>query len=156
MRVAIIGTRKPGIPQAELALKFMLRIPVDALVTSGNAEGTDQISKGWTKNIQYLPWNDYNVELGLGYKHCVAGGIKIFDGEIYRLWPYLAACEQGVMRLVRRNCCIILGRDGTQPVDAVYYYANEKNGVVQGGTKYGVELARSREIPCYNLKEATK
>jgi hypothetical protein len=132
---------------------FAARIDPEAVVTSGNAVGTDQVSKLWRKNIQYLPWSDYNQELGFGYKHCVAGGIKIFDGEILKLFPWIQGRTDGLWHLIRRNCCIILGKDGTNPVDAVYYYANEKKGIVEGGTRYAVELARSRGIPTYNLKQ---
>ena len=154
MRAAIIGTRKPDLPIDQLIQLFRDKIPADAIVTSGNAEGVDQVSKAWNRNIQYLPWDGYNAKLGLGYKHCVAGGIKLYDQEIRKLWIYSAAFEPVVRKLVRRNCCIIAGKDGQNIVDVVYYYADEKDGVVSGGTKYGVELARSRGIPTYNLKES--
>jgi len=153
MRAAIIGTREPGIPLEELIPLFKVHIPEDAIITSGNAVGVDQVSKAWKKNLQYLPWFSYNQKLGFGYRHCVAGGIKIYDAEIAKLWVYLAAASKGVLAMVRRNCCIILGRDGQNPVDVVYYYASEKDGAVQGGTKYGVEFARAHGIPTYNLKK---
>lgn len=50
-----------------------------------------------------------------------------------------------------RNVCQILGLDLKTPSDFVLYWAYEKNGVVRGGTRTAVNLARRCGIPTYNL-----
>lgn len=149
-RIAVIGSRET--PTAALE-KFVEAInDLDVIVTSGNAAGADQFSKYWKKNIQYLPWKGYNVELGFGLKSIVAGDVTIYDDEIKRLFPWLIGKSQGLWRLVRRNMCMIAGIDGKHPVDAVFYWADETNGVVKGGTRYAVDFAKSLGIPTFNLK----
>jgi hypothetical protein len=149
-RVAVIGSRKT--PATELE-KFVEAInDPDVIVTSGNATGADQFSKYWKKNIQYLPWKGFNQELGLGLKHIVAGDVTRYDDVIKKLFPWLIGKSQGLWRLVRRSACMIGGIDGTHPVEAVFYWADEVNGVVKGGTRYAVDFARSLGIPTFNLK----
>lgn len=152
MRVAIVGTRKILIDFENLVKAFQKVIPADAVVTSGNAPGTDQVSKRWEKNIQYLPWATYNSQEGLGCRAINAGDVAIYDAAIYKKWPYLVGCNPEVLRLIRRNCAIVLGIKNDHRVDAVYFYAREsKSGIVEGGTKYAVEVARALGIPTTNL-----
>lgn len=149
-RIAVIGSRKT--PATELS-KFIKAIGnSDVIVVSGNATGADQFSKYWKKNIQYLPWKGFNQELGLGLKHIVAGDITRYDNVIFKLFPWLVGKSQGIWRLVRRNMCMIAGIDGKHPVEAVFYWAEEKDGIVKGGTRYAVDFARSLGIPTFNLR----
>lgn len=161
MRVAIIGTRAPHISIVELTRRFEECIPPSAIVHSGNAEGVDQISKHWEKNIQYLPWEGYGAHGGI-WRSTVAGNTEQFDRLISDLFSWVplssggAAGKDALKKFVRRNCAIVLGLDptGRAKVDAVYFYARETAGPlgkVSGGTAYGVAVARNAGIPTYNL-----
>lgn len=149
-RIAVIGARTT--PVEELKNFVNVIDNEDVIVTSGNAYGADQFSKYWKKNIQYLPWRGYNSELGYGYQSMVAGDITTYDNVIFELFPWIRKCKPGLLKLIRRNMCMISGVDGKHPVEAVYYWAEETNGKVKGGTAYAVEYARHLGIPTYNVK----
>lgn len=59
--------------------------------------------------------------------------------------------EDYVQKLLARDVQQILGLDCIEPVDAVFFWAPERNGRVKGGTRVAVHLARRLGIPTYNL-----
>ncbi len=120
------------------------------IVVSGNAEGCDQASKIFKNNYQYLPWKGYNSHLPSEHTF-VAGDITIYDNIIYELFPWVKGKSQGILKLVRRNMCMITGVNNNKRVDLVLYWAPESNNAVQGGTRYAVDYARSLGIECRNL-----
>lgn len=55
-------------------------------------------------------------------------------------------------KLFARNSCQVLGVDCKTPVDRVIFWAKEsKSGLVSGGTRIAVRIAREYDIPCHNL-----
>lgn len=54
-------------------------------------------------------------------------------------------------KLMARNCMIILGASGNSPVDFVLCYNNPLQSKSLGGTGFSVQIARSHEIPVFNL-----
>lgn len=74
--------------------------------------------------------------------------------EISAFHPNWNACTGNYMgELHGRNACVIKGFDLTAPVERVIYWAEVRNGVVQGGTGTAVRLAESLGIPTMNLIE---
>lgn len=61
-------------------------------------------------------------------------------------------------KLFARNSCQVLGIDCMSPVDRVVFWAKETgSGLVSGGTRIAVRIARDHGIPCDNLyKEETR
>ena len=153
-KIAIIGTRK--INNTKQVTKNIVRYLQDNdisinTVRSGNAEGTDQIATVFSKleNIKvvhYLPWESYNKELQLKKDNVsyICEPITKFDKDIVELFPHMENQKQGVWSLIRRNYQIILGKDGNDPVDLVFWHT--VNGKLTGGTRYGVLLARQVDI----------
>lgn len=52
-----------------------------------------------------------------------------------------------------RNALVIKGFDLTTPVSRCIYWAEVRNGVIQGGTGTAVRLAQACGIPCMNLND---
>lgn len=148
-RVSIIGSRQFFANEAQIDF-LKSKIPDDTIITSGNAVGADQISKHWERNIQYLPWSGYNSELGLGMMHIVAGNVTVYDEIIDDLFPWIKRSgKQGLLKLIRRNMCMVSGLNNDAEVDAVYYGCMTDE--VSGGTAYAVTYAKSLGIPCYKI-----
>ena len=139
MKIAVIGTRDES--QLELAKENLFKFLDDnnvTLVRSGNAYGSDQLANLFNGFVEhYLPWKSYNEELRYSDVTYILGDVDIFDDKITELFPWVNN-KNGLKKLVRRNCAIILGINGDDPVDAVLWH-NPKG--VTGGTAYGVKLA---------------
>lgn len=123
------------------------------LLRSGGAPGADNAFESGcdtSPNPQlkeiFLPWKEFNNHKSNLY----LPSPKAFERakEIHPNWK---KCSIAAKKLHARNIHQILGKDLTSPVNLVVYWALEKNGVVQGGTATAVNLAKSLNIPTYNL-----
>lgn len=115
---------------------------------SGGANGADsafEAGAGLQKEI-FLPWRGFNANTSRLYQIPLAA----FD-LASTLHPTWAALPQAVQKLHARNTQQVLGETLSAPSLFVVFYAPEKNGVVQGGTATAVKLARSKNIPTFNL-----
>lgn len=56
-----------------------------------------------------------------------------------------------MQNLFSRNVAQVLGETLDHPVDCVIFWAQEVNGIVSGGTRIAVYVARRHGIPCFNL-----
>jgi len=153
-RIAIIGTRDLKNPKEVLRkiVNYLKENKIDFdTVTSGNAVGTDQIANSFSKIdkitiIHYLPWKTYNEDLKIEKDNVqyVCNSTDKFDKDILEMFPFMKKQSQGNWALVRRNFQIILGSDGDKPVDLVFWHTVD--GILSGGTRYGVLLARKMGI----------
>lgn len=154
MKIAIIGTREIETPKEVLTNIIQYLKDKKILVTevrSGNAEGTDQLANKFLKdkNIKvahYLPWKSYNYSLRVNENNVyyIHKETDKFDDEIIEMFPYMEKMKSSVWALVRRNYQIILGTNGDDPVDLVFWHTIA--GKLKGGTRYGVMLARGKKI----------
>lgn len=134
---------------------------------SGRAAGADQAFEegAGNKAVIYLPWESFRKKPyrgDLGYKG--AGGLEVVISEEQadRNWAVLK--EHGivdgdarktdgpVVRLHGRNVWQVTGhKPETLFSEFVLFWAPEKDGVVEGGTRTAVYLARRLGIKTYNL-----
>lgn len=124
---------------------------------SGGADGCDTaVYNGVIRKAEiYLPWDGFNnLEKG-GEQFFVPSEFENYDDTydmMVELVPYHAKLSAGTQALHRRNIYQVLGKDLNTPSKFVLYWAEEsKKGIVAGGTRIAVDLARSRDIPTFNL-----
>jgi hypothetical protein len=123
------------------------------ILRSGGAPGADsafeQGSHSSLKEI-YLPWELFNNNKS----SLTSPDPKAFEiaKQVHPCWN---KCSGAAKKLHARNVHQILGKDLNSPVSFVIYWAETKNGLVQGGTATAVHLAKNLNIPTHNLKEKT-
>lgn len=126
-----------------------------AILRSGGANGADLafengIRSDFNKFI-YLPWCGFNNSPS---KLC---GETAYDEEATKIaseiHPAWDRCSDAAKKLHMRNVFQILGYSLDNPSKFVLFYADEKNGKVQGGTATAVNLARKYNVPTFNIKE---
>lgn len=124
------------------------------ILRSGGAEGADTYFEGAATNKEiFLPWDDYSrrpisrdTNPGSSYIQgatdaAVSFARRFIDGYEDR--------NHAVRMLLARNMHQVLGEDLKTPVDFVICWTPD--GKVMGGTGHAIRLARSRDIPVYNL-----
>lgn len=159
MKIAVIGTRKLQDPKEVITkiVKYLVDNKINiSEVRSGNAAGTDQLANKFAKIdklkvYHFLPWGSYNKALQLNkdnvYYICKAS--DKFDKDILELFPFMEKTKHGIWSLIRRNFQIIMGENGDDHVDLVFWHTI--NGELTGGTRYGVMLARKLGIKDINI-----
>jgi hypothetical protein len=133
----------------------------DAILYSGNADGADITFQKYAKSfVAYLPWskfnyNSFDVSTNL---NC----LKVYDSQtkdafdsIDLFHPNPKALSPAARKLMARNYYQINGRDEYKTVNFVVFVANEKKGNVEGGTGQAIRIARSLNIPTFNLRDNT-
>ena len=109
---------------------------MDYVVRSGGAIGAD------TAFTDKLPAEAYIV---LKAKDATPAAIEL-AGTLHPAWHL---CDDYARKLLGRNCMIILGQTLVSPVEFVVCWMDP--AADRGGTLLGVNLAKSRGIPVYNL-----
>jgi hypothetical protein len=154
MKIAVIGTRSLR-NQKDVLTNIVEYLKENGLnvhvVRSGNALGTDQVSNSFAKIdrinvIHYLPWESYNKDLQIKKDNVyyICKSTHKFDKDILDMFPHMNNMKPGIWSLIRRNFQIILGTEGNDPVDIVFWHTID--GKLTGGTRYGVMLARKLGI----------
>ena len=157
MLIAGIGTREPSqliIDRASELQEFSL---FHKFVTGGAIGMDDIFSKIFNAKIM-LPWDSYNEIYAnndtiidcqkLSYK--LRKEAELIASQMHEGWHN---CKQGARTLHSRNVFIILGPDLQTPVNMVIYGTNDKDTTrLSGGTRMGVQLARSLGIPNFGLQ----
>lgn len=118
---------------------------------SGHADGADWAFEQGAQEYctAFLPWKDFNNNLlSLSKKVIIQPTDKLIEiTKEYHPAPY--GLTQGVLQLMCRNACQILGEDLNSPVDVVICWT--KNGRDSGGTGQAIRIAQDRKIPVVNL-----
>ena len=99
----------------------------------------------------YIPWNGFEGGEGLWNAWDIADWPTEAYNMAAKIHPAWDKCSRGAEALHARNICQVLGMDLNTPSKFVVFYAKEYNGIVKGGTATAVNLARSRNIPTFNL-----
>ena len=122
------------------------------ILRSGGAQGADAAFE-WGcdqtdgKKEIFLPWRSFN-----GNRSPFFSPSKEAEKLAARCHPNWAACNGLARKFHARNCQQVLGHNLDDPVGFVLFWAQERDGVVKGGTATAVHLARHRGIPTFNLR----
>lgn len=132
------------------------------LLRSGGAKGADSAFEWGCQQALghkeiFIPCSPFNGrQSGDMDVFNIPFDMDVFETYVSKIHPNPQALLQPKNRFAllahTRNVYQILGPNVDDPVDLVIYCANEHNGVVAGGTATAVHLARSLEIPTYNLR----
>ena len=119
---------------------------------SGGAAGADTAFANATPLDQrsvFLPWPNYNELQGPDTKTLPPDLHTRALSVAAALHPDWQACSHAAQNLHARNVPILLGPDLSTPVNAVICWTEQ--GQIRGGTAMGIRIARSRDIPVFNL-----
>lgn len=124
---------------------------------SGNADGADlafQIGAkglGEDKYDIYVPWEGFNKERGTAINNIVPSKMSEAMEIASTIHPNWSKCTETSKKFHARNVCQVLGDDLDTPSSFVLYWAEERGGIVQGGTATAVNLARKLGIPAISV-----
>lgn len=128
------------------------------VLRSGGADGADRICEigcdkvDGTKEI-YLPWEDFNnnffSDLYLDVLPKVGEAIQI-AADHHPKWESLT---DNVKKMHVRNVYQVLGLTLDKPSKFVVCWTPVKNSVPQGGTAQAIRVAKTHNVPVYNLYE---
>lgn len=130
------------------------------ILFSGNAPGADQAfqkgSKG--KNIVFIPWTgfekdsfDYERE---SLQYYVLGNSPEGLKSIQKFHPAPQSLSEGARKLMARNYHQICGAGECPQVSFVVCCVNKDSaGNYCGGTSQALRIAKSLNIPIYNIRE---
>jgi len=121
------------------------------ILRSGGAPGADMAfergcdCRGGKKEI-FLPWKGFNKNRSSFFE-------PPETAEQIAAWihPHWRAVKPRYRAFHARNVQQVYGLNLDNPVDFVLFWAEEKEGKVQGGTATAVHLAREMQIPTFNL-----
>ena len=121
------------------------------ILRSGRAKGSDITFENnfEGKKEIYLPWKGFEGSDSPLYNHPT-----LAEEIAFKFHPNLYGCSQGVIKLMTRNSCQVLGKDCKTPCDfIVCYCAVDKNGKWIGGTGQALRIASDPKynIPIFNL-----
>lgn len=152
-----IGSRNISKQEKELAFETG-KILADKgfICRSGNANGADkafQRAFPYDQTEVFLPWDGFNEPyigkcftpskemLAFAKDQLVATGVM----------PWLYNTKHSIQRLHGRNYFQVVGRDNILS-NVCVYFADEKNGEPEGGTRTAVMLCRHFGVPTFNLR----
>lgn len=126
---------------------------------SGAADGADTFfENGAQVGDIYLPWKKFNDRENKASERALIY-YAAYDKEIERRAAEIASnvhpawenCNGTVRKFHQRNVYQILGHNLNKPSDFVVFWAVPDGDQVKGGTNTAVQLAKTRNIPTYNL-----
>lgn len=153
--------------QLEMAAVILSTIDKNIVLRSGGAAGSDTaFQNGALQHEIFLPWKSFSKKLnpapkggdGLLLKRDVfvlgemdKSLIEYAEHLVKKVTPYWDKLNAPVKKLYTRNAFQVLGKDLKTPSDFVMYWAPERKGVVSGGTRVAVDIARMEKIPTFNF-----
>jgi hypothetical protein len=149
-----IGSRETP----ENVLKIMTQLGYslakkDFILRSGGANGADLAfengcDKANGKKEIYLPWKGFNdSKSDLYYENLPKEATDI----AFEHHPGLYKCKYGVIKLMARNTCQVLGKDCKTPSNFIICYCKVVNNKPTGGTSQAIRVAEAHKIPVFNL-----
>lgn len=164
-----VGSRPKNLPNSRIEVEMMyvgrLMAEKGWILRSGNADGSDLAFQKGVYSVDpqlteiFLPregFNSYHNHAGAKYK-------LLHHEDIEACKPFLekANMSKEVERMSAwnkafhyRNVCQVTGKEkycGFDLSNFVVYCAPEEDGVVSGGTRTAVYVARSLAIPTFNI-----
>ncbi len=152
MIIAGIGSREtPSVLATEMSFIGRWCLENGHWVRSGHAEGADWFFEtGAQENcIAYLPWDTFNAKLiSRAHKRVIKPNCHTL--KITKQYhPAYDSLSYGVLCLMCRNVCQVLGENLDSPVNAVVCWT--KDGKDSGGTGQAIRIAVDRGIPIINM-----
>jgi len=124
------------------------------ILRSGAAEGADSsFEKGCDrangKKEIYLPWKGFNnSQSDMFYDNLPS----IAEEIAFQYHPNLYKCTFGVIKMMTRNTCQVLGKDCKTKSNFIICYCEvDSNGNEKGGTSQAIRVAKDKQIPIFNL-----
>ena len=140
-----------GSRETPITLKPLIKRIVEILnnkdycLRSGGANGADMFFEEYAKNKEiYLPWKGFNGNDSELY-FCLDEAIEMAK----RFHPIYDKLSPAAKKLMARNSHQIFGKDMKTPVEFVVCWT--KDGKATGGTGQALKIAKSVNIPIYNL-----
>jgi hypothetical protein len=154
-----IGSREITEKEAILIQKLAKELSKKLVLFSGNACGADQAFEAGSegKCVIFLPWATFPKEGKYDKTKSLAYFCLGDSPEGLAAIPSIhenpsALNTWGKRACVARDYHQIYGYKEFPKVSFVVYCANEKDGKVEGGTRFAVKLARKENIPTVNLR----
>jgi hypothetical protein len=122
------------------------------ILRSGAAPGADFMFEKHCKGEKeiFLPWKGFNGNESLLYldspDHNIINKAEEIARSFHPAWPRLS---EPAKKLMTRNTFQILGSDLNTPVKFVVCWT--KGGTINGGTGQAMRIAKSLNIPIFNL-----
>lgn len=154
-----IGSRR--IPSHQNKLLMAAGEKLDSLgyhLFSGGAPGCDTVFEDTSSSATiFLPWDGFNDRWVRESNDCVE---YLVDETVnLNAWEYVVnfhpnpgRLSPGAVKLMSRNTYQVLGPDLKSPVDFVLCWTTD--GKDSGGTGQAIRIARSKNIPVYNLNNS--
>ncbi len=152
-----IGSRKSSrfIQSGMTALAIILNERGYTL-RSGNATGSDQAFAKGVKDEKaqiWLPWDNFEINFQKDHPNHDYRVISEDDKEAFdsvdTFHPNASHLMAGVRMLMARNYRQVVGSNG-EP-DSAFVICWTENGNEVGGTAQAIKIAKSRDIPVFNL-----
>jgi hypothetical protein len=122
------------------------------VLRSGGADGSDTYFENGVEEFKeiYIPWKGFNDSKSLLYPENMSYD---FDARTiaHNHHPAWNSLTEPVKKLHTRNVYQVLGYDLESPSDFVICYAPQIGDNVQGGTGQAVRIAKTFNIPVYNM-----
>lgn len=124
----------------------------DIRLRSGGADGADAaFQAGASEKCRsiYIPWNGFNnlfADGGIGIYAGVCKRALSMAADIHPAWD---RCSDGAQKLHARNIYQVIGKQMDQPSDFLVCWTREGKEI--GGTATAIRLAKSYDIPVFNL-----
>lgn len=129
---------------------------------SGGAEGADTAFEEGCGSVSglaeiFIPWEGFGTKVvNLNSKRYIPTEDKFQEAKDYLIEkdiiPWFERMKQGAQKLHGRNYYQVIGVD-KQPSELMVYCADDdKHGVPKGGTRTAILLAKSFNIPTYNIR----
>ena len=123
--------------------------PIGWQLRSGGAYGADlAFERGARHKEIHLPWDGYN-NVRIGPNHIVPDPTPEMVDVAARHHPAWENLSDAVKMFMVRNTTIVLGKDLKSPVKMVICWTD--GGQEIGGTSHAIRIARSYDVPVFNI-----
>jgi hypothetical protein len=122
------------------------------VLRSGHAPGADQAFEKGCDSVKgakeiYLPWKGFEGSNSELYNHP-----GMAEEIAFQYHPNLYKCSDGVIKLMTRNSCQVLGKDCKLKSNFIVCYCEiDELGKWKGGTAQALRIASDKKIPIFNL-----
>lgn len=120
---------------------------------SGHAEGADWSFEQGSQRycIAYLPWVGFNKHLVSNAQFYIPEESRWLNSLVWTYHPKAGSLSQAAFKLMRRNGCQVLGKNGDNPSKVVICWTTNWKKP-SGGTSQAIRIANAYSIPVINMQ----